>query len=772
MTRADAPSGYRVLVADDDEVIRELVRLGLEDAGHEVVLAEDGVQALELLDRTPCDLVLSDVQMPGMDGFRLIQALRASPSTRALPIVLMTTLSKPEHAVRGLRLGADDYVRKPFDVSELVTRVHTRLERPPLQIPGLTEARRVGVMTSDGISRELEREIHRWAESRRPFGVAVLRFAERSTIADRFGRQAGVDVLGLAAQVAQRAAAPLDLAGLMPTRLGEDGGGLVLLMPETEPVDVGERLSAVNSALAVTPFAVRDETVHMTPVTGWVSSADLRPGDHAERLLRRAGLAASAAEARLDLVPLRWTPDLEHQGPRRRGARVMGWLSTPAQILLTFVVGVVVPFFAYLGLYRVSIDVSAALYVMIAVSLLVTAALIWVEGFLALGSGPPPREPGAPYPPASAIIAAYLPNEAATVMESVEKFLALDYPGDLQVVLAYNTPRPMPVEDLLAELARRDHRFVPLRVDGSSSKAQNVNAALAVINGQFTGVFDADHHPHPESFGRAWRWLSNGYDVVQGHCVVRNGEASWVARTVAVEFEAIYAVSHPGRARLHGFGIFGGSNGYWRTEVLRQARMQGTMLTEDIDSSMRALMRGRRIASDPNLLSRELAPTTVAAVWHQRMRWAQGWFQVSKRHLLEGWRSRQLTARNKLGLFFLLAWRELYPWLSLQMIPLIAFLAWREGGVTRLDWLVPAALLTMLFTLSVGPGQAVFAYRLCAEELKDRPRWFLAYLLIASLAYTEFKNVIARVAQIKELAGDRRWVVTPRTAGPAPEETT
>ena len=80
----------------------------------------------------------------------------------------------------------------------------------------------------------------------------------------------------------------------------------------------------------------------------------------------------------------------------------------------------------------------------------------------------------------------------------------------------------------------------------------------------------ADHQPQPDSFTRAWRWLSNGYDVVQGHCLVRNGAESWVARLIAVEFEAIYAVAHPGRARLHDFGVFGGSNGYWQADLLRR----------------------------------------------------------------------------------------------------------------------------------------------------------------------------------------------------------
>ena len=187
------------------------------------------------------------------------------------------------------------------------------------------------------------------------------------------------------------------------------------------------------------------------------------------------------------------------------------------------------------------------------------------------------------------------------------RLLRVDYP-DLQVIVAYNTPRPLLVEQALLAIAERDSRFIALRVEGSTSKAQNVNAALRHARGEFVGLFDADHHPQADSFTRAWRWLSNGYDVVQGHCVIRNGDVSLVARTVAVEFEAIYAVSHPGRAQLHGFGIFGGSNGFWRTEALRRTRMRGFMLTEDIDSSLRVVKAGGRIANDPALISRGSLP--------------------------------------------------------------------------------------------------------------------------------------------------------------------
>ena len=466
-----------------------------------------------------------------------------------------------------------------------------------------------------------------------------------------------------------------------------------------------------------------------------------------------------------------WTPDLEPSEDAsslepRWGGR-LARLRTPLQILATVLLGVVLPFPVYLGLYELGIDISTPVYLALVLALGLTATAIWTEGFLALDPVRPPAEPGSPPPPASAVIAAYLPNEAATIVETVQAFLRCEYP-DLQIVLAYNTPRALPVEATLRELAAQDSRLVVLKVDGSTSKAQNVNAALAVVTGEFVGVFDADHQPAPGSFLRAWRWLSNGYDVVQGHCVVRNGDASWVARTVAVEFEAIYAVSHPGRARLHGFGVFGGSNGYWRTDLLRRTRMHGSMLTEDIDSSLRVIEQGGRIANDPGLISRELAPTTVTQLWNQRVRWAQGWFQVSRKHLVKGWRSPHLSLRQKLGLTFLLGWREAYPWISVQILPLVAFLAWRDGGLDRLDWLISVFVLTTLFTLSVGPGQTLFARRLAVPEIRRRGSWFSSYLLVSTLAYTEWKNVIGRVSQVKELVGERQWKVTPRAASPEP----
>jgi cellulose synthase/poly-beta-1,6-N-acetylglucosamine synthase-like glycosyltransferase len=438
-------------------------------------------------------------------------------------------------------------------------------------------------------------------------------------------------------------------------------------------------------------------------------------------------------------------------------------LRASSYVVATLVIGVVLPTIVYIWLAGHGLDITPFVYYTVVAIQVITASLIWVESALALRRVDPPPAPvdAGHYPLATAIVAAYLPNETTTILESLMALLRSSYPGRLEVILAYNTPHDLPIEAELQALAASDRRLFLLRVHGSRSKAQNVNAALAHVRGQFVGIFDADHQPEPGVFERAWQWLSNGYDVVQGHCVVRNGATSRLTRLIAVEFEVIYAIAHPGRARLHGFGIFGGSNGFWRTEALRAIRMDERMLTEDIDASMRAIECGYRIASDPMLRSYELSPITVRTLWGQRMRWAQGWLQVALRH---GWallRTPHLTPGQKVGAFHLLWWRELHPWVTLQILPLFA--SWLLiDGPNRINWFIPIFVATTLLALSSGPAQTIFAYLRAAPSLRRSGGWFVSYALLSMLLYSEFKNVIARVAVLRELMRERHWKVTPR----------
>jgi len=116
----------KVLVVDDDEDIRGLVRALLERAGYDVDDAEDGRVALRRLYERPPALVILDVNMPGLDGFQTLERIR---DLSDVPVIMLTARAQELEKVRGLSAGADDYVAKPFGRQELLARVQALLRR-------------------------------------------------------------------------------------------------------------------------------------------------------------------------------------------------------------------------------------------------------------------------------------------------------------------------------------------------------------------------------------------------------------------------------------------------------------------------------------------------------------------------------------------------------------------------------------------------------------------------------------------------------------------
>ncbi len=127
----DRRVSQRILVVDDTESIRRLIRLNLELEGFDVVEAADGQECLELATALRPDLVTIDVVMPRLDGFAAAAALRADPLTASLPIVMVTTQAQPADRRRGQEIGVDAYVTKPFHPDALVATVRAVLARTP-----------------------------------------------------------------------------------------------------------------------------------------------------------------------------------------------------------------------------------------------------------------------------------------------------------------------------------------------------------------------------------------------------------------------------------------------------------------------------------------------------------------------------------------------------------------------------------------------------------------------------------------------------------------
>jgi len=119
-------SVVRVLVADDEKMMRNLLTLSLERLGYEVVATESGPEAIALFDQQSFDLIMLDVVMPEMDGFEVCQELRKRTD---VPIVMLTALNRPDDIVQGLEMGADNYITKPFTFKEVEARIRALLRR-------------------------------------------------------------------------------------------------------------------------------------------------------------------------------------------------------------------------------------------------------------------------------------------------------------------------------------------------------------------------------------------------------------------------------------------------------------------------------------------------------------------------------------------------------------------------------------------------------------------------------------------------------------------
>lgn len=243
-----------------------------------------------------------------------------------------------------------------------------------------------------------------------------------------------------------------------------------------------------------------------------------------------------------------------------------------------------------------------------------------------------------------AIVAAYLPNELTVLIDTIravsQTIHELPEGTTLDIVLAHNGGKKEQRITLLESLRKVEPDLPPnvmvheLNVLSSTSKAENVNAGLAFfeelgsIRGkEFTqlAMYDADHQPIPE----AWRYAletmqDQKANMVMGRCCVQDG-----LKYIAVEFDVLYAVAHAGGRCVRGFGFFGGSNGYWDYNTLVETGMDEGMLTEDVDSSFRAQAAGNRMTYDSTIVSYEESPPDFSSLFKQRLRWSQGWFEVS-----------------------------------------------------------------------------------------------------------------------------------------------
>ncbi len=190
----------KILVIEDEPSQVELLRYNLSRQGFEVVVAMDGEDGLNAATEDPPDLILLDWMLPSLPGVEVCRQLRRNKSTREIPIIMLTARSEERDKVRGLDIGADDYVTKPYSIKELIARVHAALRRPRVSAHG-------NKVSAGPIEIDLERHVVTCRD--KPIALSAIEFRLLVTLVQSpervFSRDQLLDMVwGISADVETR----------------------------------------------------------------------------------------------------------------------------------------------------------------------------------------------------------------------------------------------------------------------------------------------------------------------------------------------------------------------------------------------------------------------------------------------------------------------------------------------------------------------------------------------------------------------------------------
>jgi two-component system, cell cycle response regulator len=262
----------RILVAEDSLVVRTVVCEQLQEQGYEVVQAVDGEAALAQCAIAPPDAILLDIEMPGLNGHQVLARLKADSELRDIPVVFLTGHTGTDDMVAGLRAGAHDYLRKPFEPAELIARIGGAVRIKRLQdelrirndqldklsrVDGLT-----GLHNRRHIDEQLQKEVSTARRHGQPLAILMLDIDYFKQVNDREGHPAGDRVL-------QEFAERLRTAPREGDTIGRWGGEeFIVIAPQTtshQALVLGER---IRSAIAERPVDLGGRSVSITVSIG------------------------------------------------------------------------------------------------------------------------------------------------------------------------------------------------------------------------------------------------------------------------------------------------------------------------------------------------------------------------------------------------------------------------------------------------------------------------------------------------------------------------
>ncbi len=257
-----------VLIADDSLVVRTVVRSELEDEDYRVIEAADGVSAYDQCQLDPPDVILLDIEMPRMDGYKVLARLKSDLRLTNIPVVFLTSRSGTEDIVAGLRGGAHDYLKKPFEGAELLARVGAAVHVKKLQ-DELEQRNAVlnRMSRTDGLTglfnrRHLDDELARRQKDAlrhaEPLCLLLLDIDHFKHINDTFGHPTGDIVLRVFADRLRSELRAGDIAG----RWG--GDEFMIILPRTDLDGTLEVAERIRSTMAREPINAAGEEIRVT----------------------------------------------------------------------------------------------------------------------------------------------------------------------------------------------------------------------------------------------------------------------------------------------------------------------------------------------------------------------------------------------------------------------------------------------------------------------------------------------------------------------------
>jgi diguanylate cyclase (GGDEF)-like protein len=292
MNTEQKSTALTVMVIEDHPDQRDLLAIVLQREGYKVITAANGIEALEKLTTEKVQIALSDIMMPKMDGFELIKRIRGNPALKNIYLILITARIQEGDRVRGLDLGADDYITKPFSFSELLARIRvgSRVVQYQQHLEYQTQVDSLtGLFNRRAFENKVGEEFERSKRYHSPLSLLILDIDNFKLINDTYGHHGGDAALVKISETFREKTRQSDF----PARYG--GEEFVLVLPETDQENAVQAATKIHGAIRSSAFGTTARPFRLTVSIG-VSSTSVKFYSDWRELLRDADHALYIAK--------------------------------------------------------------------------------------------------------------------------------------------------------------------------------------------------------------------------------------------------------------------------------------------------------------------------------------------------------------------------------------------------------------------------------------------------------------------------------------------